>query len=114
MRYVDDQDYLQRGFLNGQLEINNKQTGKIWRGDISGFGLEGKTFTVTVSWMVEADEIGSKWKATDRSLTHTFNMDEWDDQCHGEGRIGLTSRSSRETFLIVPRRHYSHIERPIT
>jgi hypothetical protein len=112
MNYVDDITYLNRRFLNGQLEIENKQTGRLWRGDISRFDLSGHTFTITLNWLVEAEEIGSRWTKSERELTHTFDMEEWSDDCHREGRIGITSRTSKETFLIVPRDHYSYLKRP--
>ncbi len=115
MNYVDDVDYLRARFGSGQLEIINRETGTTARGAIKSFNLTGALFEIEVEWLCETtvqDPELTDWARSNRGLKFEFDMKEWDDSCHGEGRIGLKNTFSDEVFRIVPSHHSSHIKRP--
>jgi hypothetical protein len=106
---------MNRAFGNGQLEIINETKGVTLRGDIDSFDLKGRIFSVTVKWLAQNNlRESAEWQPADRdNFVFVFDMDEWSDDCHGGGRVGLEKKGeSEEVCRIIPRRHSACIQPP--
>lgn len=95
-------------YVGGQIEIQNRNEGYLYRGEIATIAVEGEgddaTLRVTLKWMAKGEGFpsGPKRWVKDDDLTYGASLMIYSVSDIGDGRIALNSWIVGETTVLFP------------
>ncbi len=97
--------------IGGQLEIQNREEGYLFRGEIRGVVVENDQLTVTFAWLAKNDGTptrpSTEWTMDTRN-DYNASLSIYDSSNTGEGLICLYSAITHEMIVFFPKGYTNH------
>lgn len=94
-------------FVGGDMEIQNKKEGYLYRGRIKNATIENNIFLVKFAWLAKGEgypPLPINWKKEDKfaSVGYVRNLKLYGVSEIGNGRLSLCSFTSGELLILFP------------
>lgn len=87
-------------FVGGQLEVQNRNEGYLYRGEIATVEIAGGNITVTFNWFAQMKE-DFEWSGSEPT-PYTVSLLIYSVSDIGDGRVSLYSYITGETTVLFP------------